>query len=399
MQTNGKLAENVMHFARVLRRAGLPVGPDRVIDALRALEITGLARPDDFYWTLAAVFLDRREQRELFEQAFHIFWRDPDILGRVMQLLLPRVEGRGMAPRPPEVTPRLAEALAGRAPSTRAGREAMQGEIAVDATLTFSPREMLARKDFAQMTGAEWLQAKTAVAALRLRLPRITTRRYQPTTRSRAVDARASLRAALRAGSGVIPLKHRAPRLVEPPLVVLCDISGSMDRYSRMLLHFVHALANDARRIHAFVFGTRLTNITHHLRHRDPDMAVDAVSQAVADWSGGTRIGTCLKAFNLKWSRRVLGQNASVLLISDGLDRDDAEGLAAQMQRLHNSCRELIWLNPLLRYPGFEAKPAGIRAMLPHVDRFLPVHNLESVAELATAIAQPPRRTEQTRAA
>ncbi|TSA41580.1 MAG: VWA domain-containing protein [Betaproteobacteria bacterium] len=397
MQTNGNLAANVMHFARVLRRAGLPAGPDRVIDALRALEITGLARRDDFYWALAAVFLDRREQRELFDQAFHIFWRDPDILGRVMQLLLPRVEGRGM--RPPELPPRLAEALAGRASGARAPREAMLDELAIDAALTFSPREILARKDFAQMTSAEWLQAKTAVAALRLRLPRITTRRYQPATRSRAVDARASLRAALRAGSGVIPLKHRAPRLVEPPLVVLCDISGSMDRYSRMLLHFVHALANDARRIHAFVFGTRLTNITHHLRHCAPDLAVAAVSRAVAAWSGGTRLGACLKTFNLEWSRRVLGQNASVLLISDGLDRDDAEGLAAQMQRLHDSCRELIWLNPLLRYPGFEARPAGIRMMLPHVDRFLPVHNLESLAELATAIAQPPRRTEPARAA
>jgi len=399
LETNGKLAANVMHFARVLRHAGLPADPARVIDALRALEFTGLARRDDFYWALAAVFLDRREQRALFVQAFHIFWRDPDMLGRMMQLLLPRVEGRGVAPRPPEAAPRLAEALAGRTPGKPGRREAMSDEFAVDAALTFSPRELLARKDFAQMTSAEWLQARTAVAALRLRLPRITTRRYQPATRSRAVDARASLRAALRGGSGVIPLKYRAPRLVEPPLVVLCDISGSMDRYSRMLLHFVHALANDARRIHAFVFGTRLTNITHHLRHCDPDLAVAAVSRAVADWSGGTRIGACLKTFNREWSRRVLGQNASVLLISDGLDRDNAEGLAAQMQRLHDSCRELIWLNPLLRYPGFEAKPTGIRMMLPHVDRFLPVHNLESLAELAVAIAKPPRRNETARAA
>ena len=399
MQSTGKLAENVMHFARVLRRAGLPADPARVIDALRALEFTGLARRDDFYWALAAVFLDRREQRELFDQAFHIFWRDPDILGRVMQLLLPRIEGRGVAPRAPDLPPRLAGVLAGRASDARARREPLQDELAIDAALTFSPRAILARTDFAQMTGAEWLQAKTAVAALRLRLPRITARRYQPATRNRAVDARASLRAALRAGSGVIPLKHREPRLVEPPLVVLCDISGSMDRYSRMLLHFVHALANDARRIHAFVFGTRLTNITHHLRHCDPDLAVAAVSRAVADWSGGTRIGACLKTFNLEWSRRVLGQNASVLLISDGLDRDDAEGLAAQMQRLHDSCRELIWLNPLLRYSGFEARPAGIRMMLPHVDRFLPVHNLESLTDLAAAIARSPRRTESARAA
>lgn len=396
MHNNGKLAENVMHFARVLRGAGLHIGPDRVLDALRALEVAGIARRNDFYWTLASVFIDRHEQMVLFDQAFQIFWRDPDRLGRALRLLLPKIEARGTAPE--AIVPRLAEALASRL-SAGVTRPALPNEFAIDAALTFSPAEVLARKDFEKMTTAEWLQAKAAVAALRVRLPQVPVRRYQPASRANLVDPRASLRAILRAGGAVIPLRHRARRTVEPPLTVLCDISGSMERYSRMLLHFVHALANDARRIHAFVFGTRLTNITRHLRQRDPDVAVDAVSQAAADWSGGTRIGACLREFNVRWSRRVLGQNAIVLLISDGLDRDDARGLAAQMQRLHNSCRELVWLNPLLRYAGFEARPAGIRVMLPYVDRFISVHNLQSLTELAAVLAQPRFRIEQARAA
>jgi uncharacterized protein with von Willebrand factor type A (vWA) domain len=177
-------------------------------------------------------------------------------------------------------------------------------------------------------------------------------------------------------------------------LVVLCDISGSMDRYARMLLHFLHAITNDRHRVHALVFGTRLTNITRHLKHRDVDVALARVTEAVADWAGGTRIGASLTEFNRRWSRRLLGQNAVVLLISDGLDADAGAGLAFEMERLAKSCARLVWLNPLLRYSGFEARPAGIRAMLPHVDDFLPVHNLRSLTELAGVLARPPRRDE-----
>ena len=188
----------------------------------------------------------------------------------------------------------------------------------------------------------------------------------------------------------------RARRRETPPLVILCDISGSMDRYARMLLHFVHAVANDRHRVHALVFGTRLTNVTRHLRHRDVDLALARVAGAVSDWAGGTRIGAALAAFNRRWSRRLLAQNAVVLLISDGLDADAGEGLAFQMERLSKSCSRLVWLNPLLRFDRFEAKPAGIRAMRPHVDDFLPVHNLQSLADLGRALAHtalPARRS------
>jgi hypothetical protein len=388
----GKLAENVMHFARVLRGAGLPVGPDKVIDALKALRIAGVERRDDFYWTLAAVFLDRREQFELYDQAFHIFWRDPKLLERVMGLLLPQVIGR-TPDEEPDLSSRLAEALL---PKQKPGAEAEDApqKLELDAAFTVSEREVLQRADFETMTKEELVQAKRLIAGLRLPIPEVRTRRLVADPRGRLADLRATLRASMRSGADVIPLKRRSPDVRHPPLVVLCDISGSMSRYSRMFLHFLHAITNDRDRVHTFVFGTRLTNITRHLRHRDVDVALAGVAAAVADWSGGTRIGTSIKEFNLRWSRRVLGQNAVVLLITDGLDRDLGKDLGVEMERLHKSCRKLIWLNPLLRYEGFEPRPLGVRVMLPHVDEFLPAHNIDSLVALGKALAAAPARVD-----
>jgi hypothetical protein len=380
-----------MHFARVLRRAGLPVGPDRVIDALRALEIAGVDNREDFYWTLASVFLDRREQFAVFDQAFHVFWRNPQLLERVMALLLPRVHGR-LAPEQPPLSNRVADPLEPKARIDPEAQREAPPEIQIDATLTFSDRELLRKTDFETMTVEELAQAKQLIAGLRLPIPEVRTRRLQPDPHGHRIDLRSTLRASARGNADLIPLQRRSPQRRHPPLVVLCDISGSMSRYSRMLLHFVHAITNDRDRVHTFLFGTRLTNITRHLRHRDVDVALSAISQAVADWSGGTRIGASLATFNLRWSRRVLGQNAVVLLISDGLDRDGGADLSEAMDRLHRSCRKLIWLNPLLRYDDFRPVATGVRLMLPHVDAFLPAHNLNSLVDLARALA--PGRSE-----
>ena len=383
---SGKLAENIMHFARVLRAAGLPIGPDRVIDALRALETAGIARREDFYWTLAAVFLSKREQQELFDQAFHIFWRDPQLLERIMSLLLPQSHGQSGQDETPAASKRLAEALQSKREQAQDGQQ--QQEIDIDASLTFSPSELLQHADFETMSGAELAQAKKMIARLRLPIPDVQTRRFRPDARGTRIDLPATLRASMRGGAQIIALKRRSRITRHPPLVVLCDISGSMSRYSRMFLHFLHAITNDRDRVHTLVFGTRLTNITRHLRNRDVDVAMNRVAAAIQDWSGGTRIGVCLEEFNRKWSRRLLGQNAVVLLISDGLDRDIGEGLGAEMERLHKSCRKLVWLNPLLRYEGFQPRPSGVRAMLPHVDAFLPVHNIESLVDLARELEQ-----------
>ena len=239
------------------------------------------------------------------------------------------------------------------------------------------------------MSAAELVEAKKMLAELRLPLPLIRTRRKRISVNGKSIDLRATLRESLREGGEIIRLVRAAPTELHPPLVVLCDISGSMNPYSRMFLHFLHAITNDRDRVTVFVFGTRLTNITRQLRHRDVDVAMAKVADAIKDWSGGTRIGASLREFNWRWGRRVLAQNACVLLVSDGLDREAGEGLGEEMERLAKSCHRLVWLNPLLRYEKFEARPAGVRAMLPHVDLFLPVHNLKSLVDLARTLSQP----------
>lgn len=385
----GRLAENIMHFGRVLRAAGLPVGPGKVLDAIDAVAQVGVGSRKDFYWTLHAVFVNRRDQRMVFDQAFHVFWRNPNLLERMMGMLLPTIRGEGAEEeQKSELSARVAEALAGRdREDEAAAEEEQEEEVEFDAALSVSAQEVLAEKDFEKMTTAELEQARQAIKRMRLPIKPVKTRRYRADPGGRRADLRATLRASARQGGDMIWLKRRSRRREHPPLVVLCDISGSMDRYARMLLHFLHALTNDRDRVHSFLFGTRLTNITRHLRERDPDQAIDKVTEAVDDWAGGTRIGETLHRFNHDWSRRVLSQGPVVLLITDGLDRDAAAGLAEEMERLHKSCRRLIWLNPLLRYEGYEPKTAGARAMMPHVDEFRPVHNLDSLAKLSDALS------------
>jgi hypothetical protein len=383
----GRLAENVMHFARLLRAAGLRIGPDRVLDCVKALEITGAAqfppRKDDWYWTMSAVLISREEQRPVFDQAFSIFWRDPNLTEKMMQSLLPQVYGRTPQAEK-EQSQRLTDALM---QQNKPRREEQEERVEIDARLTFSSREVLQRMDFDTMSAAELAEARRMIAELRLPLPMVRTRRLARSRSGRRIDLRATLKESLRGGGDIISLVRTAPRLLHPPLVILCDISGSMNPYARMFLHFLHAITNDRDRVAVFVFGTRLTNITRQLRHRDVDVAMAKVADAIRDWSGGTRIGASLREFNYRWGRRVLGQNACVLLVSDGLDREAGEGLGEEMERLSRSCRLLVWLNPLLRYEKFEARPAGVRAMLPHVDLFLPVHNLKSLVDLARTLS------------
>jgi len=387
--SDGRLVENLTLFARTLRAAGLPVGPGRILEALRAVEAVGIERRDDLYWALHAVFVNRKDQQPLFDQAFHVFWRNPRILDRVMQMLLPelRTQGDDKQQRE-ELRRRLAEAMKQEMPGADS-EEPEQEEHELDAALTWSQQDVAQTKDFEQMSTQELERAKQAIKALQLPIDLVRTRRFRAARTPGRADMRRTMRAALRSGSGDIPIKWRRQQKRPPPLVLICDISGSMARYSRMVLHFMHQVTNDRDRVHSFVFGTRLTNITHYLRHKDVDQALEKVGQTVTDWEGGTRIGACLHDFNRLWARRVLGQGAVVLLITDGLDRDNADGLTSEVERLHKSCRRLIWLNPLLRYEGYAPKSLGAQAILPHVDEFRPVHNLESLSDLAEALSRP----------
>ena len=380
------LAENVMHFARILRASGLAVGPDRVHDALNALTLAGLDHREDVHAALAATFTRSREDRPIFDEAFRIFWRDPDLEAKVRAMLLPQVESRTGQQKMPMSNRRLAAAFFPHAASQPAKPSGTQ-EIKFDAALTFSADERLRRADFETMSAAEWAEAKAVIARLRLPIAPIRTRRTELSPRGHSLDLAASLRASIRAGGDVWPMVMTRAKAVSAPLVVLADVSGSMERYTRMLLYFLHAISSGNRRVETFLFGTRLTRITRELTYRDIDQAVLRVEDRVSDWGGGTRIGPCLKAFNFDWSRRVLANRATVLLITDGLDRDDGGLLATEMARLKRSTRELIWLNPLLRYAEFEAKPAGVRAMLPYVDRFLPVHNIDTLTALGKILS------------
>ena len=391
-----KLAQNITHFARALRKAGLPIGTGRVIDAVRAVEAAGFTRKIDFYWTLHACFVSRPEHRAVFAQIFRLYWRDPRYLEHMMAMLLPAVRGVQEERKAEAGEKRAAEALLDGAERERP-EEAQGAEeetlIEVDASLTMSSEERLRSLDFEQMSTAEIAQAKRMLARLSLPVKPIPSRRGQPSPQGARIDWRRTLRASMRQGGEIRDIARPKPRPRWPNLVVLCDISGSMSQYSRMILHFLHAVANTRgagwARVHAFTFGTRLTNITRHLNRRDVDAALAAAGAEAQDWEGGTRIGQCLHAFNRDWSRRVMGQGAVVLLITDGLDRDAPDQLAREMERLHLSARRLIWLNPLLRWDGFAPKARGIAAMLPHVDSFRAGHSVASLEDLAAAISRP----------
>jgi uncharacterized protein with von Willebrand factor type A (vWA) domain len=383
----GRLAENILYFARALRAAGIPVGPGAVLDCLEALGAAQVADRVDFYWTLHAVFVKRHEHSILFDQAFHIFFRRRGFIEKLIASMLP--ETLAAAPKPPAPgAQRVQEALF----SGLDARDLERQEVEIDARLTVSDREVLQKKDFAQMTAAEIAVAKQAIARLTLPLDMLRTRRLGPSRRGHRIDIRRTLRASMKAGGAVIDLKYLGPRRKQPPIVALLDISGSMSQYSRLFLHFLHALTDERKAVTTFLFGTRLTNVTRAIRARDPDEALAACSTHVADWSGGTRIAASLHAFNKHWARRVLGQGAVVLMITDGLERDGDDTLGFEIDRLHRSCRRLIWLNPLLRFAGFEARAKGVRAMLPHVDELRPIHNLESMAELVRALSGAPAK-------
>ena len=383
-EESGRLAQNIVYFARALRAAGIPVGPGAVLDALEAVKAAGVGTRDDFYWTLHAVFVKRHEHSVLFDQAFRIFFRRRGYLDQLMAMMLPQAPSM---PRPPEAgATRIQEALF----SGLDEKLKKQQEIELDTRMTVSDREVLQRKDFAQMTNAEIVAAKDAIKRLVLPLAEVRTRRLAPHPHGHLIDIRRTLRSSFKGGGDFIDLRFVGPKSRPPPVVALLDISGSMSQYSRIFLHFLHALTDTRKRVSTFLFGTRLTNVTRALRERDPDDALASCSAVVPDWSGGTRIASSLHAFNKLWARRVLTQGPVVLLITDGLERDADDNLAFEIDRLHRSCRRLVWLNPLLRFEGFEARARGIKTMLPYVDEFRPIHNLESIGALVASL-QPGR--------
>lgn len=380
---DGAFADNIVFFARALRKAGLRVGPALVNDAIEAAIAVGIGSREEFRATLSAVFVKRHEDQQVFDEAFNLFWKARDYISQMMSMMLP-VGARKEPEKQRAGAARINDAFYN-PKEPQPGRDD-EPEIISDSRFTASGTEVLRKMDFAQMTAAELTAAKKAIENIALPMDKVKLRRFRPAADGR-IDPRTMMRASLRTGGDLMLPRYRAPREVHPPLVVLADISGSMSQYSRVFLHFLHVLATKRKRVRVFLFGTRLTNVSRQIANRDPDLAVEACTSLVSDWSGGTRIGETLKEFNRLWSRRVLGQGAVVLLLTDGLEREGTEMLEHEMDRLHRSCRRLIWLNPLLRFEGFEARARGVRAMLPHVDDFRAVHNLNSLQDLADCLS------------
>ncbi|QGZ60323.1 vWA domain-containing protein [Paraburkholderia acidisoli] len=389
-------ARNVVHFVRVLRGAGLPMSPAHAVDALDALRHLDLTRRDDVHAALAAILTGAPDEREIFDAAFALFWRDPDFEGKLRALLLPKVQG-GVPP--PRRNNRLADALAARAGARpNATPPPSHEEHVLRAHATFSAEERLRQRDFDTLDANEWRALRHLIRARRLPLATERTRRLKAASHGTHADLRASARQAVRAGGDWTGWKYRAPVERKLPLVLLLDISGSMSSYSRAVLYFCHALLQSRERLQVFLFGTRLTHATRALRERDPDIALAQLAAQVADWSGGTRIGATLAEFNRRWARRVLGGRATVLIVTDGLDHDASGALGEEMARLHRFAHRVVWLNPLLRYRDFAPKARGVQAMLPHVDAHFPVHNLESLEAFARGLSGAPHAAPAARA-
>ena len=388
----GQIADNVIGFARALRVAGLPIGPGAVIDALKAMRLIDIGNRQDLFTTLESIFVKRHEHVLVFAQAFDLFFRrEQGNIHMLDSVPLPREAQKPPPPASRRVQEAFAQSKSVNAPDVEEK----------NVQLSVSDREVLQSKDFAQMSAAEIADVARAISKMKLPQAELRTRRFAPDARGQKLDLRRTLRGSLRTGGEIVNF-HRLGRIDKPaPIVALLDISGSMTDYTRLFLQFLHAITDARKRVSVFLFGTRLTNVTRQLRARDPDEALAACSSCVEDWAGGTRIATSLHNFNNLWGRRVLGQGAIVLMISDGLEREADSRLDFEMDRLHRSCRRLIWLNPLLRFDGFEAKAQGIKMMLPHVDEFRPVHNLKSMEGLIAALSSPdvPRRRFETRSA
>lgn len=382
---SGKLLHNLVLFGRLLRALGMDVNPGRMIDLVEALGHVAIGRKADFYFTARSLLVHHKDDLELFDLAFERFWKRPFADGELIDLF-----NQFPQPETPDTLVTLPPLLPEPPPEGDNADNDEEGETQeiIEVTRTYSDQEILGRKDFAELTADEMRAIKQLMGEMVWKLGLRRTRRQRP-GHGKGLDLRRSLRKNLRYGGEIMEWPRREPKFKPRPLILVADISGSMERYTRLLLHFLYSLAEGLdQKVEVFVFSTRLTRITRQLRGRDVDKALKEVAHAVPDWAGGTRIGEAVKGFNFRWGRRVLGKGAVVVLISDGWDRGDPALLDAEMGRLQRSCHRLIWLNPLLGSARYEPLTRGMQAALPHIDDFLPVHNLASLADLATHLAQ-----------
>ncbi|MBM12099.1 MAG: CoxE [Chloroflexi bacterium] len=374
---DGHILHSLTLFGEMLRRVGLDIGSGNILDLVRATEHVSIGKRGEFYQAARSILVHRKQDLPIFDEAFKVFWRKPTDSSSTMDL---RSMGEQRRFRKPQVGAGQDEDPGDA--GTIQGEPDDDSVQNVDLSRTYSAVEVLRQKDFSEFTSREMAEARRMMTGLSWDLGQRRTRRLTPGGQGQ-LDLRRTMRKSLRYGGEFLELSSRSPKYKNRSLVLICDVSGSMERYTRMLLQFIHTIAGGFDQLEAFLFATRLTRITRSLKYRSIDQSIDEVSKAVPDWAGGTRIGEAIKSFNYQWLRRVLRGQAVVLIISDGWDRGDPELLARETSRLQRSCHRLIWLNPLLGSPDYQPLTQGMKAALPYVDDFLPVHNLNSLESLA----------------
>ena len=380
-----KLEKNIIFFARLLRASGISLSSDSILEAIESIRLVGVENKKSFFYALQTCLIKRPEDMKIFAQAFSLFWQNPKFRDRIRDLLLPQTRMQGAEEEKEELAKRIQDTLS--TPENAKSRVVEEETLLIDTSGTASDNQLFKDKDFEMMSKDELQMASQSIKELLIKIPRRPFRRSENSSLGKQVSTRESLREAKRNFGSVLP-KLVKKKEVSRPVIVLLDISGSMENYSRMMIHFVHNLMQKHKKVHAFLFGTKLTNISFHIKNKDIDVALKEISKATNDWAGGTRIRDSIFTFNKKWVRRVSSSNSIIFLITDGLDRDHSTDLLEQMERLQKSCYKLVWLNPLLRFKDFLPKSISIKRILLNVDAFLPVHSIESMQNLTSLISK-----------
>ncbi len=382
MDDESKLLENILRFIRLLRNSGVKIGNQSSIDALNSIKILKIGNRNEFYWALHSNLIYKNEDTEVFDQCFHLFWQNPKILQQMFNLLLPQI-GTQKAPKTDKKQlKRISDNIQKQNNDINIEKK---DEIVFNSQMSWSNKSALNTKDFEMMSLEEIHQAEKEIRKFLIKSKTQISRRWKKNDQSSKISTKYTIKKSAK-NNGVIQLAFKERIKKFRPLVILIDISGSMENYSRIMLFLSHILIQQHKDIEVFTFGTKLTRITKFLKNKDVDLSLDKIGKFVGDWAAGTKITSSIKDFNFKWSRRILTQNQTLLLITDGLERDDNQNLDFEVNRLSLFTGNIIWLNPLLRYKQFEPKIKSIKAILRHVDKHVPIHDINSIRNLVENI-------------
>ena len=377
-----KLLDNILRFIRLLRKSGVKIGNQSSIDALKGIKILKIGSRKEFYWSLHTTLINRNEDKEIFDQCFYLFWQNPKIMEQVFNLLIPQIGTQKSPENPKKQLKRISENLGKKNIDLEKNQK---DEIIFDSQMSWSNKSSINSKDFEMMSLSELKEAEEVIKKLLIKSKNQLTRRWKSKDNGIKISYKNTIKKSIQ-NNGIIKLGYRSQLKKSKSLVILIDISGSMESYSRIMLFFSHLLMQQQNDIEVFTFGTSLTRITRLLKNKDIDFSLNKIGNFVTDWAAGTKITSSINDFNLNWSRRILTQNQSLILISDGLERDQTKNLDFEINRLSMFAKNIIWLNPLLRYEKFEPKVASIKTILKYVNKIVPIHNINSIDKLVNDI-------------